>query len=201
MKFRINILMFDEFETLDVFGPVEIFGKMPEVFELNFISLNGGIISNSHGVRIETNIYEEASSTEEILFIPGGAGTREEVRDKDFIHLIEDIATKAKYILTVCTGSALLAKTEILNNRKATTNKKAFNWVTEQNEKVLWIKQARWVKDGNIYTSAGVSAGMDLALGFIEDIFSKDQALDISQRIEYLWNGDREYDPFSSLYD
>ena len=201
MKFRINILMFDEFETLDVFGPVEIFGKVPEAFTLNFISLSGGIISNSHGVRIETNTYEEDSSIEEILFIPGGAGTRDKINDMEFIKLIENIATKAKYILTVCTGTALLAKTEILNNKKATTNKKAFNWVIEQNEKVIWIKQARWVKDGNIYTSAGVSAGMDLALGFIEDIFSKDKALDISQRIEYFWNEDRENDPFSKLYN
>ncbi|WP_238886655.1 DJ-1/PfpI family protein [Clostridium sp. YIM B02551] len=201
MKFRINILMFDEFETLDVFGPVEIFGKMPEAIKLNFISLNGGIISNSHGVKVETNIYEEDLSFEEILFIPGGAGTRDKVQDKELIKLIDKIASKAKYILTVCTGTALLAKTEILNNRKATTNKKAFAWVAEQNEKVLWVKQARWVKDGNIYTSAGVSAGMDLALGFIEDIFTKDKALDISQRIEYLWNEDRENDPFSRLYD
>nr|WP_207753592.1 DJ-1/PfpI family protein [Clostridium paridis] len=196
-----NILMFDEFETLDVFGPVEIFGKIPEAIKLNFISLNGGIISNSHGVRVETNTYKEDLSVEEILFIPGGAGTREKVNDKEFIKLINDIASKAKYVLTVCTGTALLAKTELLNNRKATTNKKAFNWVTEQNEKVLWIKQARWVKDENIYSSAGVSAGMDLALGFIEDIFSKDKALDISKRIEYFWNEDRENDPFSRLYN
>lgn len=199
MIYRVDILLFDKFETLDVFGPVEILGKIPEVFKLNFISTNGGIIESSHNVRVETNLYTDENDVEKILLVPGGIGTRELVNDKDFIEFLKYIAEKSKYIMTVCTGSALLAKTGILDTKKATTNKRAFNWVTEQGKDVLWVKEARWIKDGNIYTSSGVSAGMDMSLGFIEDFMGKYKALDISDSIEYFWNKNSSYDPFSKM--
>ncbi|SMC19758.1 DJ-1/PfpI family protein [Clostridium acidisoli DSM 12555] len=201
MIYRVDILLFDKFETLDVFGPVEILGKLPEVFKLNFISVDGGIVESSQKVRVETNLYTRDDDTLKILFVPGGSGTREKVHDNDFINFIENISKQSKYIISVCTGSALLAKAGILNGKRATTNKRAFNWVTEQNEDVLWVKEARWVKDGNIYTSSGVSAGIDMALGFIEDLMGKEKALEISKGIEYLWNEDSNYDPFSKMYE
>lgn len=201
MIYRVDILLFDKFETLDVFGPVEILGRLPEVFKLNFISVHGGLVESSQKVRVETNLYIRDDDTLKILFVPGGSGTREKVHDNDFINFIENISKESKYIISVCTGSALLAKAGILNGKRATTNKRAFNWVTEQNEDVLWVKEARWVKDGNIYTSSGVSAGIDMALGFIEDLMGKEKALEISKGIEYLWNEDSKYDPFSKMYE
>lgn len=201
MIYRVDILLFDKFETLDVFGPVEILGKLSEIFKLNFISVHGGLVESSQKVRVETNLYTKDDDTLKILFVPGGSGTREKIHDNDFINFIENISKESKYIISVCTGSALLAKAGILNGKRATTNKRAFNWVTEQNEDVLWVKEARWVKDGNIYTSSGVSAGMDMALGFIEDLMGKEKALEISKGIEYLWNEDSNYDPFSKMYE
>lgn len=199
--YRVNILLFDNFETLDVFGPVEIFGKVSDALNLNFISYHGGIVSSSQGVKIETGVFNKEYNIEDILFVPGGMGTREKVNDKDFISLLEMIANESKYIISVCTGAALLARAEKLNGKKATTNKRAFNWVKEQGKDTLWVKEARWVKDGNIYTSSGVSAGTDMALGFIKDLFGREKALEISQQIEYFWNEDSNYDPFSKLYN
>jgi putative intracellular protease/amidase len=201
MLYKIDILLFDKFETLDVFGPVEIFGSLPEIFELNFISEKGGLITSTQNVKIETGVHTKESNIEKILFVPGGAGTREKVNDNNFIKLIENMAKESKYIVSVCTGSALFAKTGILNGKRATTNKKAFKWVTEQGKDVLWIKEARWVKDDNIYTSSGVSAGIDMALGFVEDLLGKEKAIEISHRIEYMWNDDSKYDPFAKLYE
>ncbi|WP_238859475.1 DJ-1/PfpI family protein [Clostridium sp. YIM B02569] len=197
MNYRVDILLFDEFETLDVFGPVEIFGRLPDIFKLNFISVDGGIIESSQKVRVDTNLYTRDNDTLKILFVPSGSGTREKVNDDDFINFIENMSKESKYIISVCTGSALLAKAGILNGKRATSNKRAFKWVTEQNEDVLWVKEARWIKDGNIYTSSGVSAGIDMALGLIEDLIEKEKALEISQSIEYSWNEDSRYDPFS----
>ncbi len=201
MRYRVDILLFDKFETLDVFGPVEILGGVPEIFKLNFISLKGGIVESSQHVRVDTNLYTNENNIEKILLVPGGIGTREKVDDNNFINFIENISNQSKYIISICTGSALLAKTGILNGKKATTNKLAFKWVTEQGKDVLWVKESRWVKDSNIYTSSGVSAGMDMALGFISDIIGKTKALEISQRIEYFWNEDSKYDPFSKMYE
>ncbi|SHI25239.1 DJ-1/PfpI family protein [Clostridium intestinale DSM 6191] len=194
--YRINVVLFNDFETLDVFGPVEIFGCVKEEFKMNFISMDSGIITSSQGVKIQTDKYEYSPKYKEILFIPGGAGTRKGVEDYKLLKYIKDISLNSKYILTVCTGSALLAKSGLLDGREATSNKRAFNWVKEQSDKVLWIKEARWVKDGNIYTSSGVSAGIDMSLGFISDILGRDVALNICNRIEYIWNEDPKKDLF-----
>lgn len=201
MKYRVNILLFEGFETLDVFGPVEIFGSLPDIFQLNFISYNGGLVSSTQCVRVDTGIFVSEDSLDNILFVPGGIGTREKVNDKNFIDLIGSIANESKYIISVCTGAALLAKTGKLNGKKATTNKRAFKWVMEQGKDVLWVKESRWVRDEYIYTSSGVSAGIDMALGFIADIIGKEKALEIARRIEYFWNEDNQYDPFSKLYE
>lgn len=200
MIYRVDILLFDKFETLDVFGPVEILGRLPDIFKLNFISPNGGLVESSQNVRVDTNLYISENDIEKILLVPGGSGTREKVNDNNFINFIENISNQSKYIISICTGSALLAKTGILNRKRATTNKRAFNWVTEQGKEVLWVRESRWVKDGNIYTSSGVSAGIDMTLGFIEDLMGKEKALEISQSIEYFWNENSKYDPFSKLY-
>ncbi|MNP34349.1 Isonitrile hydratase [compost metagenome] len=158
--------------------------------------MDSGIITSSQGVKIQTDKYEYSPKYKEILFIPGGAGTRNGVEDYRLLKYIKDISPNSKYILTVCTGSALLGKSGLLDGREATSNKRAFNWVKEQSDKVLWIKEARWVKDGNIYTSSGVSAGIDMSLGFISDILGRDVALNICNRIEYIWNEDPKKDLF-----
>ncbi|MBY6988579.1 DJ-1/PfpI family protein, partial [Clostridium botulinum] len=121
MRYRVDILLFDRFETLDVFGPVEILGSVPEIFKLNFISLKGGIVESSQNVRVDTNLYTNEKNIEKILLVPGGIGTREKVDDNNFINFIENISNQSKYIISICTGSALLAKTGILNGKKATT--------------------------------------------------------------------------------
>lgn len=118
MRYRVDILLFDKFETLDVFGPVEILGSVPDTFKLNFISLKGGIVESSQNVRIDTNLYTNEKNIEKILLVPGGIGTREKVDDNNFINFIENISNQSKYIISICTGSALLAKTGILNGKK-----------------------------------------------------------------------------------
>lgn len=200
MKYTVNIVLFDRFETLDVFGPVEVLGCLPNIFNLKFISIDGGIVSSTQNVRVETEAYINDEKEDSILFIPGGAGTREKVNDKRFLKFIKNIAAESRYVMSVCTGSALLAKTGMLDYKKATTNKKAFEWAASQGENVLWVKKARWVNEGNIFTSSGVSAGIDMTLGFIEQMLGKEKAIEICNRIEYKWNEDKEWDPFAELY-
>lgn len=72
MRYRVDVLLFDKFETLDVFGPVEIFGSVPDIFKLNFISLKGGIVESSQNVRVDTNLYTSEKDIERILLVPGG---------------------------------------------------------------------------------------------------------------------------------
>ncbi|EFB91818.1 hypothetical protein HMPREF7215_1416, partial [Pyramidobacter piscolens W5455] len=128
---------------------------------------------------------------------PGGRGTRPLAGDGEFLAALRELADASTYCLSVCTGSALLAGCGALNGREATSNKRALDWVTSCGEKVLWRGQARWVADGKFYTSSGVSAGMDMALGFVADRFGRERAAEIARQIEYRWNDDPDDDPFS----
>jgi len=191
-----NIVLFDGFETLDVFGPAEVIGQLRNEYSLKFHSINGGIIKSSQHVPVDTLPFSEVESSG-ILLIPGGFGTRVLVNDSNFIEQLKLFAGKAPYVLTVCTGSALLAKTNLLNGMKATSNKKSFEWACSNGTEVNWIKRARWVKDGKFYTSSGVSAGIDMTLGFVRDFHGIENALTIASFMEYVWNSDMDNDPFA----
>lgn len=191
----VNILLFSEFETLDTFGAVEILGQVEE-YRLRYFSVNGGIILSKQGTKIITEQLKDADFSG-ILLVPGGQGTRPLVNDSAFIEKLTTIVTQSKYCLTVCTGSALLAKTNLLNDRKATSNKRAFEWVKSVNPNVEWVNRARWVADGKFYTSSGISAGIDMALGFVADRFGLERAIEIAQSIEYVWNSDKNNDLFA----
>nr|WP_312578099.1 DJ-1/PfpI family protein [Sedimentibacter sp.] len=191
----VNVLLFHDFETLDAFGPVEVFGCIEE-YSMRYISITGGTIISKQGVKVLT---EDMNSVDPhgILLIPGGQGTRALINDINFIESLLKMAIKSRYCLTVCTGSALLAKTGLLDHKMATSNKKAFEWVKSVNENVSWIGEARWVADQKYYTSSGVSAGIDMALGFVAEKFSVNKAKEIAEHIEYIWNSDSNNDPFS----
>jgi len=139
-----NVLLFNDFETLDAFGPVEIIGKMPKLYKLGYYSKQGGVILSSQQISINTLPISEIDPSG-VLLIPGGMGTRKLVDDTDFISQISTLSQQAVYVLTVCTGSALLAKTELLQGKNATSNKLAFDWVCQNGNNVNWVKQARWI--------------------------------------------------------
>lgn len=196
---KVAVLLFEDFETLDVFGPVEIFGILKENYRVSFYSLAGGVVQNSHGVSVVTGNLADIKNGVDIFLIPGGWGTRPEVNNIVLINMIREISKAAKFVFTVCTGTALLARTGLLDGRKATTNKRAFDWVMTQGPKVNWVKKARWVVDGHFYTSSGVSAGMDMVLGFLQDMHGTDFAMDAANRIEYNWNSNKDEDNFYIL--
>ena len=191
-----NVILFDGFETLDAFGPVEVIGKMPDLYELGYYSLNGGIVESQQKVKIYSLPFSDINASG-VLLIPGGMGTRSLVNDENFIEQLKILSEKAPHVLTVCTGSALIAKTGLLNGKKATTNKSAFEWTSSNGSQVNWIKKARWVIDGKYYTSSGVSAGIDMSLGFVRDLHGMETIRTITEGIEYVWNPDSENDPFA----
>lgn len=197
-KEEIAFLLFDNYETLDVFGPAEIFGRLTDLYALKFYSLEGGIVTNRHQVPIMTEKLADINKKPFAFLIPGGLGTRIEVNNDKLITSIKDISLSSTYVMTVCTGSALLAKTGLLNKRMATSNKRAFAWVATNGPDVQWDKEARWKVDENYYTSSGVSAGMDMALGFLADRHGLDFARNVAWEIEYNWIEDKDNDTFTA---
>lgn len=193
---EIAFIMFYDYETLDVFGPAEIFGRLVDKYNLTFYSLDGGVITNRHGVPIMTQKIAAINNPPNIVLVPGGMGTRKEVNNSELLTAIKELALESDYVLSVCTGSALLAKSGVLDGKQATSNKRAFTWASSQSDNVDWDKKARWKVDGKYYTSSGVSAGMDMTLGFIADRHGIDFARKVAKEIEYNWIEDRDNDSF-----
>jgi len=202
-KLIVLTLLFDGFELLDVFGPLEMFGFtniLKDNIELKFISENGLPVKSSAGPASVVDYSFSDVIHSDVLLIPGGAGTRTEVNNKVLIKWLTNQCDKTNIIASVCTGAALMAKAGILNNLPATTNKMFFEWVTSINSKVEWIAEARWIESNNIYTASGVSAGMDMALSLISKLYGQEVAMQVANGTEYEWHQDASYDPFAKLH-
>lgn len=196
----IGTVIFEGFELLDTYGPLELFLMNHRLFDSIVLAKNAGEVRSYQGPKGVANQSLSSCQKVDVLLVPGGFGTRKAVSDETFLEEIARLAKSAKYVCSVCTGAALLAKAGILDKRKATTNKAAWEWATSQGEQVDWIPSARWVQDEKFFTSSGVSAGMDMALGLIEEIYGEEQSLEIAKYAEYQWHQDRDVDPFAKIH-
>jgi putative intracellular protease/amidase len=192
----VAVLLFEDFEKLDVFGPVEVFDVLKTEFHMSFYSQNGRLVSNSHRVSVDSKPFSALKPNPDIFLIPGGYGTRDGVNDTELIAKIKAISEQSTHVMTVCTGTALLPKTGLIDGKRATTNKRAFDWVISQGPALQWIKKACWVVDGKYCTASGVSAGIDMTLGFLKNQYGQAFAADIAFKIEYTWHQEKDNDPF-----
>mmetsp|Transcript_12222 Transcript_12222/g.21792 ORF Transcript_12222/g.21792 Transcript_12222/m.21792 type:complete len:484 (-) Transcript_12222:285-1736(-) len=203
---RVGVYLYDNFEMLDTFGPLEMlvvanrFVDNP-LFSVKFLATTRQVKS-SMGPTFTvdtTTLDDDCANNIDILFIPGGLGSIREMHEKTAIDFLARAASKAKYVLTVCSGSSLLSRTGFLDNKAATTNKVVYQLLKALSPKVNWVPNARFVRTGNIWTSSGVSAGIDMTLDFLASILGRSLATGIAERIEYVWVQDLEVDPFAHL--
>jgi transcriptional regulator GlxA family with amidase domain len=196
---KVGALIFDGFELLDVFGPLEMLGMQRERVVITMLAERPGSIRSAQGPSCTAEAELAGMEGLDVLLIPGGMGTRREVANAPFLEEIRRQADSARYVATVCTGSGLLARTGALDGRRATSNKFSFKWAVSQGPNVTWVPQARWVEDGKFFTSSGVSAGIDMSLGLIERIFDRETSQRVANWAEYEWHDDKDWDPFSKL--
>jgi len=195
----LGMVVFEGFQLLDVFGPLDIFGSLRDKVSIIIIGEKGESVKSSAGPVLKLDYTFSNVPKIDILMIPGGAGTRREVKNEAFLNAFRKLAEAAPKVATICTGSAVLAKTGLLDGHKATTNKRAYAWATSQSDKVIWVPEARWVEDGKFFTSSGISAGIDMALGLIANMFGKQTAIRIANGAEYQWIDDPHHDPFAKM--
>ncbi len=194
---RISVILFDGFELLDVFGPVELL-NLVDAYTVEFASPTGGPVTSSQGVQvIAEKTYEDLTRDCDIVLIPGGSGTRPLVHNQEFLHWLKSVTNRAQLVLSVCTGSALLAVAGALEGYSATSNKCAFSWASSFGLDVNWKPRARWVHDRDRWTSSGVAAGMDMAAAFIAHEQGQETADAITHRIELNVLRDSDNDPFA----
>jgi transcriptional regulator GlxA family with amidase domain len=203
---NVAVVLFDGFTVLDVYGPVQAFassrvmrsdGTRHSYFKIFTVAAKAGAIPSGEGVATVADYAFDDAPAYDILLVPGGFGTRAAVNDPQWLDKLAAASRRAPITTTVCTGSALVAKTGLLDDRPATSNKIAWDWVVQQGPRVKWQRKARWVDDGNMLTSSGVSAGIDMALALIARLNGRDLAVNSARGMEYVWHEDANDDPFA----
>ncbi|KAI1212637.1 class I glutamine amidotransferase-like protein [Annulohypoxylon truncatum] len=208
---RFAVALFPGFQALDVFGPLDILNTLSTQVPLSLTILSTSLApvstatpaaggpSTAQSV-VPTRTYADANVDVdvEVLLVPGGAGTRDPANVAQVEDYVRRAYPKLRYLLTVCTGSALVARTGVLDGRRATSNKRAWEWATAQGPRVNWVPRARWVTDGNVWTSSGISAGIDMMYAFVADQFGEDVAQTLADDAEYVRNTDPDDDPFAA---
>ncbi len=192
-------LVFPGFETLDYFGPMEMLGGAAQGIEIITVAQGHEPVPSVHGQRIVVDKTIAEKNDYDLLFIPGGDTALETAKDQALMQWIREASANAERVMAVCTGTVLLGMTGVLDGRKATTNKIDFNDTVPLASNVDWVKEARWVEDGKFFTSSGVSAGMDMSLAVIADLYGMAAAEKVALGTEYEWHKDSSRDPFAKL--
>ena len=200
MTRTLGALLYDDFELLDLFGPLEMFGNMQGTVVVRTVAEQAGLVRSAQGPRVHADHGLDDCPRLDLLLIPGGIGTRAQVDNGRLIDWLRARTDELEIVMTVCTGTALLAQAGLLAGRRATTNKMFFAWPEGTWPAVHWVREARWVEDGKFWTSSGVSAGIDMALVVVERIAGAQTAELLATATEYEWHRDAGWDPFARIH-
>jgi transcriptional regulator GlxA family with amidase domain len=178
---KIAILLFDNFTPLDVIGPYEILSKLSGS-KVYMTAIEPGLYSDGKGLRISAEYSLKEIESPDIMVIPGGFGIDATLGNKTVTDWIINAHKTTKWTVSVCSGSLLLAAAGLLDGREATTH---WNRKKQLSSYGAIIKNERYIRDGKIITSAGVSAGIDMSLFLISLIVNDDFAKAVQLAIEY----------------
>lgn len=192
----LGAVIYENFELLDLFGPLEMFGNIVPGIKIVTVAEQPGSVRSAQGPKTVTEYGFSKCPRLDLILLPGGIGTVKQLHNVAMLEFLKDRSLSAEVTMSVCSGSAILAKAGLLDGRRATSNKQFFSLATSQSDKVKWIAEARWVEDGPFATSSGVSAGIDMALAIIARVFGRERAQLIANLTEYVWQDDPNRDPF-----
>jgi transcriptional regulator GlxA family with amidase domain len=197
---RVGILIFPDVEVLDFCGPFEVFSvtrlseelrrQEPSPFEVLLVAEHAGPVTTTGGMQVMPHHTLESCPALDILVVPGGWGTRTEIKNA---RLLAWIATRAKQVETltsVCTGSMLLGQAGLLDGRHATTHWRSLSWMRDSFPGVTVEEKLHVVEDGNVLTSAGISAGIDMALRVVARYHGEAVARNTARNMEYRYTDD-----------
>ena len=203
-KTTVGILLFDGVEVLDFAGPYEVFSRTrltPGVesrrsedsapFRVFTVAAGSGPVTATGGLRVLPDFDTSAAPPIEVLVVPGGFGTRALLQDSGMLGWIRQTAAGARRVTSVCTGSLVLARAGLLAGRRATTHWGALALLVDLDPTIRVEPDARVVDDG-IVTSAGVSAGIDMALAVVEAMHGRAVADETARYMDYLRQGRQE---------
>lgn len=200
MQNNFGFLLFDEFEDLDFVGPWEMIGLWGKQYygpqNVFTVSETGKLLKSTKDMYYQPHYNFAQCPRLDYLLVPGGQGTRKEVDNANLVAFIKAQAANCQHVLSVCTGAFLLQAAGLLDGKKATTHWMSIERLKEFPE--IQVAEERFTRDGNIWTSAGVSAGIDLALAFVAYIAGEETAGKVQLHAEY-YPADKIYNSNSKL--
>lgn len=190
----IGIFIFNDVEELDFVGPYEVFTMINTVLQYQkgtnavkviLISEDGKDISGNKGMRVGAHAAMPEIKELDVICIPGGQGTRAQMKNETVMNWVETIAPTCEWITSVCTGSFILAKAGLTKGKKISTYWAAFDEFKKLGLEGELIPYVRYVRDGNVVTSAGVSAGIDMALWLTGQMYDPTFARAVQRGMQY----------------
>jgi transcriptional regulator GlxA family with amidase domain len=192
---RVGIVLFENIEVLDFCGPFEVFSvtrlneerrlKDPSPFEVLLVAERADPIKTTGGMRVIPDHTFQTCPTLDILVVPGGWGTRKELNNPVMLDWLRQRATEVETLTSVCTGSMLLGCAGLLNGLHATTHWRSLDWMRDSFPSVTVEYDQHVVEDGRVLTSAGISAGIDMALKVVARYCGQEIARVTAKVMEY----------------
>ncbi len=197
---RVGIVIFPEVEVLDFCGPYEVFSVVrlneerrreePSPFEVLLVAEQAEAIQTAGGMRVLPDCTLDTCPPLDILVAPGGWGTRRQINNEILIQWIKERGQQVETLTSVCTGAMLLGQAGLLDGRRATTHWRLLAWLRESFPAVTVEEQLHVVEDGHILTSAGIAAGIDLALKVVGRYYGEAVARATARHMEYRYPED-----------
>jgi len=189
-KIKVGIYIFNDVEVLDFAGPFEVFSLATKnnisIFEVFTISGKEEMINAKNGLKVKSNFSFSDNFEIDILIIPGGYGAEKfEIKNKTVLNWIIEQSKKVDILASVCTGALLLAECGILRNKKATTHWMDLDRLESDYPDIDVIRNVKYVDEGKILTSGGISAGINMSFYIIKRLFGIDIAKLTAKRMEY----------------
>ena len=196
----LGILIFTDAEVLDFCGPFEAFSvarkdrsqdDADRLYDVHIIAERDEIVSCRNGLQVKPDYTIDSHPPLDMILIPGGRGTRNEITNQPVLNWVASQHQSTELTTSVCTGAFLLATLGLLDGKEATTHWASVDWMRETFPEISMRHDQRWVQvDERIITSAGVSAGIDMALHVIELQHGRSIAEQTARHMEYTWNPD-----------
>ncbi|KAJ5029521.1 class I glutamine amidotransferase-like protein [Bipolaris maydis] len=209
-----GFVLFRMFDMLDLYGPSEVLQFIGGSYPTNIVYIAetldpvttrpalaamNPLNSSVYPSITPTHTFETAPDLD-VLVIPGGPGWRNPTTLNATMEYVRKTTPKVQQVLTICTGSALAARSGILNGKRATSNKSSWLSTVQNNPNTTWVPHARWVEDNSssppIWSSSGVTAGIDMMLHWVEKTYNAENATNIARFIEHVRITDPSIDPF-----
>ncbi|WP_233882539.1 DJ-1/PfpI family protein [Brevibacillus laterosporus] len=189
-EWTVGILLYNDVEVLDFAGPFEVFAVTEQdtsgkPFHVKTVSEDGKMITARNGLKVQPDYSFDNAPAFDILIVPGGPGSRTEMYNKHIIKWVQERMKTVDIMASVCTGALILAEAELLNGKTVTTHWNSYDRLEKDYPKLKVKRDVKFVDEGKIVTSGGISAGINMSFHLVKRLLGKETAEQTAKRMEY----------------